>query len=154
MRRSLSIHSNDSATRTTLSNHSRVNSASFESFIPSPTLTPQSTNKKQNRQSLKLTPVKANIGLPRVRTTSLTQQQAKTPVIAQTTPKKTSYQKHDSSNPSKQKDQSFIPAPAATTYDTSKKSLLKPPTQLGPGSTLRIRNMLAKRNPSTKTDTE
>ncbi|KAI8879865.1 hypothetical protein K501DRAFT_192631 [Backusella circina FSU 941] len=151
MRRSLSIHSNDS---TPHSNHSRVNSASFESFIPSPTLTPQTTNKKQNRQSIKLTPVKANVGLPRVRTTSLTQQQAKTSVTAQTTPNKSYYSKHDTSNHAKQKDQSFIPAPTAITNDTCKKSLLKPPTQLGPGSTLRIRNMLAKRNPSTKSDAE
>jgi hypothetical protein len=51
------------------------------------------------------------------------------------------------------------PTPSASTLtssestETGKKSLLKPPSQRGPGSTLRLRSMLAKRSSALKPPT-
>lgn len=157
-----------------------IHTPSFASLQTIPTTTvitpaaPPVVNKKLYRQSAgpRLTQVKANIGLPRVRTSSITQQkeqqQHQKSLISSTTPPTSSKTASPSSISSRQ---SHIPLPplhsstaatasAATTPtsssttsannnvtspDSSKKSLLKPPTQRGPGSTLRLRSMLAKR---------
>jgi hypothetical protein len=152
--------------------------ASLQTISTTTVITPAAppvVNKKLYRQSAgpRLTQVKANIGLPRVRTSSITQQkeqqqQHQKSLISSTTPPTSSKTASPSSISSRQ---SHIPLPplhsstaatasAATTPtsssttsannnvtspDSSKKSLLKPPTQRGPGSTLRLRSMLAKR---------
>ncbi|KAG2200760.1 hypothetical protein INT47_002804 [Mucor saturninus] len=142
--------------------------------LPVAPVTSTVNNKKLYRQSAgpRLTQVKANVGLPRVRTTSITQQQqqksSSTPPrespILSASMKPTSSAAATISNR-----QSAIPLPpsqvtstpttstatsaaavaaaaaAVTSPDSTKKSLLKPPTQRGPGSTLRLRSMLAKR---------
>ncbi|CAO3616248.1 unnamed protein product [Mucor hiemalis] len=126
-------------------------------------------NKKLYRQSAgpRLTQVKANIGLPRVRTTSITQQQQqnKTPSTPPLQEKESSsiltmHSTKSATPTSANSRQSAIPLPPSqqnTTKDSpsptsniispdgAKKSLLKPPSQRGPGSTLRLRSMLAKR---------
>lgn len=152
-----------------------------------------SNNKKLYRQSAgpRLTQVKANIGLPRVRTTSITQQQSQqqqqksssTPPYQNKEFPNVSHMKSTTSStnhrqsmplPSSNNRQTAIPLPPSqqasnqllssavtaaaasasasaaaasniTSPDSTKKSLLKPPTQRGPGSTLRLRSMLAKR---------
>ncbi|GAN10622.1 hypothetical protein MAM1_0377c10166 [Mucor ambiguus] len=134
--------------------------------------------KKLYRQSAgpRLTQVKANIGLPRVRTSSITQQKDQqqqhqkslASSNAATTPPSGASLKNGFSPSSNSSRQSHIPLPPLhsaagtsttpttpssasstisnlTSPDNSKKSLLKPPTQRGPGSTLRLRSMLAKR---------
>lgn len=132
------------------------------------TTTATTTTKKLYRQSAgpRLTQVKANIGLPRVRTTSITQQKdqqqqhQKTLASAQLsrdtnkqTPSSASFtttkQSHIPLPPSQQNSTSATTTGNATNNsaspDTVKKSLIKPPTQRGPGSTLRLRSMLARR---------
>ncbi|KAL9548855.1 hypothetical protein PS6_006380 [Mucor atramentarius] len=145
---------------------------------PTPAPAPAPAAKKLYRQSAgpRLTQVKANIGLPRVRTSSITQQKDQqqqhqkslaSSNTATTTPPSASL-KNGFSPSSNSSRQSHIPLPPIhsttgtsttpttpssassttsnlTSPDNSKKSLLKPPTQRGPGSTLRLRSMLAKR---------
>jgi hypothetical protein len=123
------------------------------------------TTKKLYRQSAgpRLTQVKANIGLPRVRTTSITQQKDQQQQHPKTlTP--TQLSRDIKSTPSSSASsitskQSHIPLPPSqqntstvtnstntmASPDSGKKSLIKPPAQRGPGSTLRLRSMLAKR---------
>lgn len=126
---------------------------------PSPTVKPVKTtsssitNKKSARPSTgpRLTQVKASIGLPRVRTTSITQppappKEVKTPPNKETSSRTTHL---PISRPT------HIPLPTTITTTTTttttttspdqKKSNLKTPNQRGPGSTLRLRSMLAKR---------
>ncbi|KAF1796934.1 hypothetical protein V8B55DRAFT_1378979 [Mucor lusitanicus] len=141
-----------------------------------PTPAPAPAAKKLYRQSAgpRLTQVKANIGLPRVRTSSITQQKDQqqqhqkslTSSNAATTPPSGASLKSGFSPSANLGRQSHIPLPPIqstagtsttpttpssatssnlTSPDNSKKSLLKPPTQRGPGSTLRLRSMLAKR---------
>lgn len=87
--------------------------------------------------------MKASVGVARVRTSSLTAHKAtrenasNKPAV---NPPATTAQKATKELPP-----SAIPLPSAAA-DGNKKSALKPPTQRGPGSTLRIRSMLAKRN--------
>lgn len=146
-------------------------------------------NKKLYRQSAgpRLTQVKANIGLPRVRTTSFTTQQqqnktSSTPPLQEKESPSTILTTHSAKSAiltsASSSRQSAIPLPPSQQNSTkdsssptsnilspdgSKKSLLKPPSQRGPGSTLRLRSMLAKRGqpapkppimPSTKTNPE
>lgn len=146
-------------------------------------------NKKLYRQSAgpRLTQVKANIGLPRVRTTSFTQQQQQQHKTSSTPPLQekessstilTTHSAKSATPTSASSRQSAIPLPPSQQNSTkdsssptsnvlspdgSKKSLLKPPSQRGPGSTLRLRSMLAKRGqpapkpptmPSTKANPE
>ncbi|KAG1178085.1 hypothetical protein G6F70_001941 [Rhizopus microsporus] len=178
--------SNESTASSKASRHNRTPSIATkftettkESSIPSPVLpaTPTAaSNKKPYRQSAgpRLTPVKANIGLPRVRTTSVTQHSTK-PVTSPISPGKnvsttiashvaatnaTSVVTNTSSTASQQKK---ITTPSSSTAtgtsdssaipDAGKKSLLKPPSQRGPGSTLRLRSMLAKRSSALKPPT-
>ncbi|KAI8369861.1 hypothetical protein EDC96DRAFT_503625 [Choanephora cucurbitarum] len=92
----------------------------------------------------RLTQVKASIGLPRVRTTSITQP---TPKESKTPPK-------EPSTPVINTRPTHIPLPThptTTPPDNSKKSALKTPSQRGPGSTLRLRSMLAKRGTPSQT---
>lgn len=145
---------------------------------PTPAPVPAPAAKKLYRQSAgpRLTQVKANIGLPRVRTSSITQQKdqqqqhqkslASSNTATTTLP--SASLKNGFSPSSNSSRQSHIPLPPIhstigtsttpttpssassttsnlTSPDNSKKSLLKPPTQRGPGSTLRLRSMLAKR---------
>lgn len=158
---------------------------------PNAPTTAATATKKLYRQSAgtRLTQVKANIGLPRVRTSSITQkdqhQKPTTPPTRDissssvvlthgnkaTTPSSASNRQSNIPLPPSQ--QAALAAKLAavvaaekststTTTTTSttaagagtaditspengKKSLLKPPTQRGPGSTLRLRSMLAKR---------
>ncbi|KAI8076675.1 uncharacterized protein B0P05DRAFT_545423 [Gilbertella persicaria] len=136
--------------------------------VESPTLSAVKTSttvKKPHRPSAgpRLTQVKANVGLPRVRTTSITQakeHKITTPpnstretIVTPSLPKPSS-----SGLPSSRP--TYIPLPPSqpttpttpTSPDNSKKSMLKP--QRGPGSTLRLRSMLAKRNPPSSTKPE
>ncbi|KAI9357540.1 hypothetical protein BD770DRAFT_427769 [Pilaira anomala] len=197
-------------------NPSTTTTAATDSYIPPvpplpltlPVMTPMSqttssNNKKLYRQSAgpRLTQVKANIGLPRVRTTSITQQQQSQQQQKSSSSSTPPYQNKDFPNvshmksttsstnhrqsmplPSSNNRQTAIPLPPSqhasnqllssavtaaaasasasaaaaasssanaasniTSPDSTKKSLLKPPTQRGPGSTLRLRSMLAKR---------
>ncbi|CAO3652788.1 unnamed protein product [Mucor fragilis] len=156
--------------------------ASLQTTIPTVAATsapaPAPAAKKLYRQSAgpRLTQVKANIGLPRVRTSSITQQKDQqqqhqkslTASNTATTPPSSASLKNGFSSSSNTNRQSHIPLPPIhsttgtsttpttpssassttsnlTSLDNSKKSLLKPPTQRGPGSTLRLRSMLAKR---------
>ncbi|KAG1450990.1 hypothetical protein G6F55_009412 [Rhizopus delemar] len=143
-----------------------------ETSIPSPVLSPINTtitasNKKTFRPSVgpRLTPVKANIGLPRVRTTSVTQHHAK-PSISPSSPNKNiaaAIAVHNMKTPTKSPSTATTnqkkPTPSASSLtssestETGKKSLLKPPSQRGPGSTLRLRSMLAKRSSALKPPT-
>ncbi|KAL9539495.1 hypothetical protein MBANPS3_010224 [Mucor bainieri] len=158
-----------------------IHTPSFASLQAIPTAAasaPAPAAKKLYRQSAgpRLTQVKANIGLPRVRTSSITQQKDQqqqhqkslTTSNAATTPPSGASPKNGFSSSSNPNRQSHIPLPPIhstpgtsttpttpssassttsnlTSPDNSKKSLLKPPTQRGPGSTLRLRSMLAKR---------
>ncbi|KAK4514473.1 uncharacterized protein ATC70_002070 [Mucor velutinosus] len=202
---STSTHNRTSSIRNSLSNestvkkstHSRTSSsvsaadfasaqihapsfASSQTTIPITAVTPApaAAAKKLYRQSAgpRLTQVKANIGLPRVRTSSITQQKDQqqqhqkslTSSHATTTPPSVASLKNGFSPSSNSSKQSHIPLPPIhstagssttpttpssassttsnlTSPDNSKKSLLKPPAQRGPGSTLRLRSMLAKR---------
>ncbi|CAO3593705.1 unnamed protein product [Absidia cylindrospora] len=77
--------------------------------------------------------IKANVGVSRVRTSSLTHKNKDITVSPPITPAATSNATTTNSND--------LPPPLI-------KSNLKLPTQRGPGSTLRIRSMLARRNPT------
>jgi hypothetical protein len=119
--------------------------------------------RKLYRQSAgpRLTQVKANIGLPRVRTTSITQQKDQQQQQQQqkslTSPQLAREKPLPLSASSVTSKPSSIPLPPSqntvttnsannvASPDGSKKSLIKPPAQRGPGSTLRLRSMLAKR---------
>lgn len=160
----------------TTKRHSRIPSVSSSNtdisatiMTPaSPSLVP-SVPKKLQRQSggARLTQVKANIGLPRVRTTSITQQkeqqnhhqqkvtfaattttipvnsskETKTPIISSAN-KPVSINTRPTHIPLPPSSQPTTPSSAGS----DKKTLLKPPSQRGPGSTLRLRSMLAKRS--------
>lgn len=186
VRNSLTLQSSNEASPMRRSSHSRTSSsvsASDSSIPPVPSLpstipiTPVAStaatiaaNKKLYRQSAgpRLTQVRANIGLPRVRTTSITQQQqvhkpSSTPPHQSSTLLTHSSMKSSAATPTSASSirQSAIPLPPPqqnkesptttasaaniTSPDSNKKSLLKPPSQRGPGSTLRLRSMLAKR---------
>jgi hypothetical protein len=166
--------------------HSRTPSvASTSDILAPPVMTPSSpalaptipVAKKLQRQSAgpRLTQVKANIGLPRVRTSSITQQkeqqsnhqqkvtfatttmsipsgkETKTPIISTTT-KPTSISTRPTHIPLPPSSQQTTPT-SANSAGSDKKSLLKPPSQRGPGSTLRLRSMLAKRGQQLPTPT-
>lgn len=174
-------------TNTKRLSHSRTPSSvvTMDSFIPpvppvpltlpvAPVM-PSVPNKKLYRQSAgaRLTQVKANVGLPRVRTTSITQQQQHQHKSSSTPPREspiistslkstisaaTNRQTSIPLPPSQQAANQLLSAAtaaasssataaaaAALSPESGKKSLLKPPTQRGPGSTLRLRSMLAKR---------
>ncbi|CEJ00563.1 hypothetical protein RMCBS344292_14616 [Rhizopus microsporus] len=130
----------------------------------------RSARRRNNLDEIKT----ANIGLPRVRTTSVTQHSTK-PVTSPISPGKnvsttiashvaatnaTAVVTNASSTTSQQKK---ITTPSSSTAtgtsdssaipDAGKKSLLKPPSQRGPGSTLRLRSMLAKRSSALKPPT-
>ncbi|KAI8990828.1 hypothetical protein BDF20DRAFT_841073 [Mycotypha africana] len=141
------------------------------------TATINSAKKTIYRQSAgpRLTQVKANVGLPRVRTTSFTQQQkdhhqhqkSSSPVSVTTTttntansvnkdiPTSSTFVKTPtSSNMSRRQSHIPLPSHASNTADKlppptvnndAKRNTLKAPSQRGPGSTLRLRSMLAKR---------
>ncbi|KAI8644226.1 hypothetical protein BD408DRAFT_413511 [Parasitella parasitica] len=132
---------------------------------------PATITKKHNRQSAghRLTQVKASIGLPRVRTPCIVQQKEQQQQHQKSLGPSATLKTASPSSVSTR--QSHIPLPPtqsaaaatfttatdtstsssatstnnATSPDNSKKSLLKPPSQRGPGSTLRLRSMLAKR---------
>ncbi|KAI9272006.1 hypothetical protein BY458DRAFT_586433 [Sporodiniella umbellata] len=180
MRSSLSNDSSASSktnksTRTTLTKPlekltmvPRVPDVVKETSIPSPTL-PVPT-KKPFRASTAPRPMKANIGLPRVRTSSVTQAKS---AVSPLSPNKhidlviASQSMKTSAKPSVPMAKtvsslttkkpitptaSVVPEP-----ENSKKSQLKPPSQRGPGSQLRLRSMLAKRSslkPPTAVHTE
>ncbi|KAI9484045.1 MAG: hypothetical protein EXX96DRAFT_163075 [Benjaminiella poitrasii] len=158
VRNSLSI---DTTKR--LSTHGRTPSSIVHSDIPSspikPTITPVTHTKKPQRQSAgpRLTQVKASVGLPRVRTTSISQQkeqqqqQHHKPLTGSSTPPQSNPPTPITVKPtlSNIQRQTHIPLPPSLTQPSSgateKKSMVKPPAQRGPGSTLRLRSMLAKR---------
>lgn len=153
MRNSLSTRSNDSSGVPVPLGRSRASSiASVTKNEPEVPLVPplnaaaavNLAAKKMHRHSAAVrTPIRASTGVPRVRTSSLTGHKAT----------------KDSSNSSKppvaskkELPPSSIPAPVSpstppnATESSRKSSMVKPPSQRGPGSTLRIRSMLAKRN--------
>ncbi|KAI8993495.1 hypothetical protein BDB01DRAFT_715838 [Pilobolus umbonatus] len=146
---------------------------------------PIMTSKKLYRQSAgaRLTQVKASVGLPRVRTTSLTQKTAtavsypSSKVTTKDNPvntKSNTPANTKSNNPTNYRthESTAIPSPVSATNSSvtsnsstssnnttttttpaaplDKKSLLKQPAQRGPGSTLRLRSMLARRNQPNK----
>ncbi|KAF7730707.1 hypothetical protein EC973_001656 [Apophysomyces ossiformis] len=141
MKTSLSMLSTSSSSSQT--SHSRRPSIAGESLIPAPipTSPPAVTNvKKIHRQTgggVRSITMKSATGGARVRTSSATNGR---PNSSSSKPLKDQTPPATPSPPA--------PAPVEAPNSNHKKSMLKPPTQRGPGSTLRIRSMLAKRHPS------
>ncbi|KAI8890309.1 hypothetical protein K501DRAFT_319953 [Backusella circina FSU 941] len=148
-------HSGGGGNTSTERRHSRAPST-VDSFIPLPPSSQPppvevaaATKKRQSVGGTRLTQVRASVGLPRVRTTSLTttNHPAKPspprtpPTNAKITAAALKQTAADSANakPPVRLESAIPSAP------DSKKSQLKPPTQRGPGSTLRLRSMLAKK---------
>ncbi|KAG1467377.1 hypothetical protein G6F56_004447 [Rhizopus delemar] len=138
-----------------------------ETAIPSPTIT--TPPKKTFRPSTAPRPMKANIGLPRVRTTSVTQAKPSASPLSPNKNIAVAIANHSMKTSAKQAPitktasitttKKLVPSSSTVTSESenSKKSLLKPPAQRGPGSTLRLRSMLAKRSslkPPTAINTE
>lgn len=169
MRNSLSTRSTDRPT------HSRTSSLhagtpTTDSAIPIPTSTmdpaaaaavppvppiPASVKKAYRHSAAARVSVRASTGVPRVRTSSLTAHKAKDSSVGSSTnrPSPTSRSK-DSPTATSATSSTGIPSLAGSlsppssqaTTENKKTNTTKPPSQRGPGSTLRIRSMLAKRN--------
>ncbi|CAO3620077.1 unnamed protein product [Cunninghamella blakesleeana] len=127
--------------------------------IQSSTTNVSNTNNKKpiNRHSSATVShrVKANIGVgTRVRTASLTNKNKENQKPSQTTNSMNNIGINNNNNsgsntppllPSSSASQ-LPPLPTSSTNQNDKPSMIKPPSQRGPGSTLRIRSMLAKRS--------
>ncbi|KAI9262171.1 hypothetical protein BDA99DRAFT_69550 [Phascolomyces articulosus] len=143
------------------------NSTYFQSSQPVPPLPPNAAStaaaaakKIHNRHSAAArTPVRASTGMPRVRTSSLTSHKAtkekptRSSMSAIPAPPSISYYSSSSSTTTTGTTPPQSPSiSAVSTNGADKKSTSKGAQQRGPGSTLRIRSMLAKRNNQTLRD--
>ncbi|KAI8089013.1 uncharacterized protein BX664DRAFT_331976 [Halteromyces radiatus] len=108
--------------------------------------TTSNANNSSNTPSTIRSPIKANIGVNRVRTSSLTNKN-KASFTKTVSPNNmvSSSSLISSTSTAPMNDATISIAPMNNNSGTPK-SMLKPPTERGPGSTLRIRSMLAKRN--------
>ncbi|KAI7885327.1 hypothetical protein K492DRAFT_123965 [Lichtheimia hyalospora FSU 10163] len=166
MRNSLSTRSTDRPTHSrTLSLHTGTPTTDSSIPIPSPTTDsaavppvppiPAAVKKSYRHSAAARVSVRASTGVPRVRTSSLTAHKAKDSNIGTSTnrPSPTTRSKDSPTTSSATSSTgipslagSFSPPSSQVTADNKKTNSTKPPSQRGPGSTLRIRSMLAKRN--------
>ncbi|CAO3641883.1 unnamed protein product [Cunninghamella echinulata] len=166
--RSPSISDNSSIPLPTTPTLIPLNSTSINTASPSSTITNTSNTNSMKRpvnrhsSSVVTSRVKANIGVgTRVRTASITnknkenqqlQPQQKSSHASNTstttaTPISSNINSHTNGTKTPPTLGSQLPPlPTSSSLQNEKPSLIKPPTQRGPGSTLRIRSMLAKRN--------
>ncbi|CDH52075.1 hypothetical protein RO3G_06352 [Lichtheimia corymbifera JMRC:FSU:9682] len=172
MRNSLSTRSTDRPTHSrTSSLHAGTPTTptTTDSSIPIPTSTtdpaavppvppiPAAVKKAYRHSAAARVSVRASTGVPRVRTSSLTGHKTKDGTSANR-PSPTARSKDSPTTASSATSGTGIPSLAGSlsppssasssqaTADNKKTGSTKPPSQRGPGSTLRIRSMLAKRN--------